>query len=85
MNCTDAYLLEVQNFAYLLIELEEVSVDLIFKYRKITLQLIPVIIPSLVISASLPLVLSSRFLAKQLNEISPRTVLFTIYCLLVRY
>lgn len=66
----------MQNFVYLLIELEEVSVDLIFKYLKITLELIPVIVPSLVSSASLPLVLSSRFLVKKLNKISPSIVYY---------
>lgn len=47
--------MQVQNFAYLLIELEEVSVDLDFKYLRIfldwsstALRLIPVLVPSLV-------------------------------------
>ena len=77
--------MQVQNFVYLLTELEEVSVDIIFKYLKITLdwsstalQSIPILVPSLVSSASLLLVLSSKFLVKQLNKIS----FSIVYCLL---
>lgn len=53
-NCTDAYLVQVQNLAYVFIELKEVSGGLISKYLRITLdwsstvlQLIPLIVPGL--------------------------------------